>query len=219
MATEVFFTSWDVAEQLKQLGLIKEILHRAASAGQAARASCTDNDPALLPGLLSWARTTRAFREETIPLGWRRSEDQLSATTHPSLKFSVVVATGDEGTGIAGPEPSTKHPRGPATVSAVVRNQLSLGLFGDENMPEGVTKLQPVTSGEFTTWLFLIHPTEEEIRMELSLPTSIGADGRVDQWNKRIILPPLKLNPDPGGNKKTDVQSDDIDVPVQRKNK
>jgi hypothetical protein len=42
------------------------------------------------------------------------------------------------------------------------------------------------------TWLFLIYRDTKfgEMRYELSLPTSMGEDGHVDDWAERIIFPP-----------------------------
>lgn len=51
-------------------------------------------------------------------------------------------------------------------------------------------------------WILLFHVDieNEEFRMELSQPLQMEINGekeRVDRWNKRIIFPPIKVNPEP----------------------
>jgi hypothetical protein len=45
------------------------------------------------------------------------------------------------------------------------------------------------------TWLLLFYCDEHELRAELSLPASMGHDGRPDAWKERIILPSTSLDP------------------------
>lgn len=46
------------------------------------------------------------------------------------------------------------------------------------------------------TWILLVHRARGEVRCELSLPTSMGVDGRVDGWRERIILGAIPTDPD-----------------------
>jgi hypothetical protein len=69
-----------------------------------------------------------------------------------------------------------------------------------------------------TTWILLVHRSQGEVRCELSLPTSMGPDGRVDGWQERIILGSIPTDPDllevasP-----TPPQQPDIDIAVKRR--
>lgn len=63
----VVFEPAAVAGALARLGLRREVLVEAVLAGEAARDSCTANDPLIAPGFMSWARTTRGLREQLVP--------------------------------------------------------------------------------------------------------------------------------------------------------
>jgi hypothetical protein len=123
----------------------------------------------------------RALRETLLPRGWLRcNDDNFPLTVHPSRQFAIQIATGDEGTGIAGATPSTKQSKGPKTAEAISANQVQLNLFPALQVPEPeATQL---------TWILLIHRCPKEVRCELSLPVSIGSHGRVDWWRERFIL-------------------------------
>ena len=159
--------------------------------GEAARNSCTANDPVITPGFLAWARTTRGLRELLAPAGWQRSsEGGLETVVAPDGKLAVAVATGDEATGQPDNSPKTKYSKGPATVAAIEQNQLSL--FAD---------LEPVVPGpvptDRVTWLLLIARGVDEVRCELSLPQAIGDDGKIESWSERIILAPVGRDGEP----------------------
>ena len=46
---------------------------------------------------------------------------------------------------------------------------------------------------------------------ELSLPSNLGEDGRVEEWGARIILDPIALEPDPMPEQE-DSQAIEIDI-------
>ena len=81
-------------------GLTVMVIHDALKAGEANAASCTENDPATLSGILRWARIVRALRELLFKHGWRRSNRHgLPTVVSPDGKVAIAVSTGDEGTG------------------------------------------------------------------------------------------------------------------------
>jgi hypothetical protein len=189
--TATFVETQEVVDRLAQLGLSADALREAVEMGEAARNSCTANDPAITPGFLAWARTTRGLRELLAPEDWRRSnEGGLETTVAPDGNLALAVATGDDSTGRAGASPKTKYSKGPATVAAVEQNQLSL-----------FESLEPIVPGpaptDRVTWLLLIARGGREVRCELSLPAAIGDDGRVEVWAERIILEPVSRDPEP----------------------
>jgi len=181
----------DVVDRLALLGLPVDALRDAVAMGEAARNSCTANDPAITPGFLAWARTTRGLRDLLAPAGWRRScEGGLETAVAPDGKLALAVATGDESTGRAAGTPKTKYSKGPATAAAIEQNQLSL--FAE---PEPIVP-GPVPTDR-VTWLLLIARGVDEVRCELSLPAAIGDDGRVESWSERIILAPVGRDGEP----------------------
>ena len=92
-----------------------------------------------------------------------------------------------DGTGRQDATPTTKSSKGPSTVEAVTTNQLQLDL--PFVFPPVQAQDRPASSEkQRMTWIFLVHRAQGEVRCELSLPSSMGTDGRVDRWQERIIL-------------------------------
>lgn len=196
MAQGIVFTEiQDIHNRLAELGLEEARLRDAVRRGQFAWSTCTANHPPLIPGIWAWGETVRALREYVLTIGWSRSdENNYSVVLSPDERIAIAVATGDEGTGRAYVSPSTKAPKGPSTVEAVAANQLLLDLF------EALEPRVESSSGhseDRATWILLIHRTQNEVRCELSLPSSIGDDGRIDGWQERILLTPVPVDNEP----------------------
>lgn len=181
------------ADRLPELGLTVDVVAAALAAADRESGHCSDLDPPILEGLLRWGRATRALREQLVPRGWTYDNpNNLARTIHPSGDFAVVVATGDEGTGLPSSGAGPRHARGFATEQAIHANgQLSFE-FG--------ALIQLTTSGRATglghlqTWFLLYHATPEVFRTELSLPQGFER-GRITEWTERILLPPLPRAP------------------------
>jgi hypothetical protein len=119
-----------------------------------------------------------------VPRGWTYDNPRnLARTIHPGGEFAIVAATGDEFTGVAGVQPSTKYRKGEATVAAVNQNVQLAFDFPDYDETEDDSPL--------LTWFLLFYPDEHEFRAEVSLPDRI-VDGRIASWAERIILPPFQ---------------------------
>lgn len=213
-----------VVRSLDLLGLDEDALHQAIRFGELHRNSCTANDPANLPGLLTWGRTTRGLRELLAPRGWYADRlNKLEVAMRRDGRVAVVVGTGDAMTGIysvdAGMdwrdrEPRSKYPKGPATLRAVLNNQRA------PRFDFAAVTAQPSRGGiVVATWVLLVAVDEHEIRAELSLPKSVDEENYVDAWHERIILEPIIRDPDGerlGRDDEHDEESD-IDVKVRRR--
>jgi hypothetical protein len=185
----------EVVSSLSALeGLTVEALRDALLAGETARDGCTANHPSNAPGFYAWSAGICSLREQLIAAGWSRvEEDGLPLIVSPSGGIAIALETGDDGTGVADKIPKTKYTRGPATVAVVVRNKNQTEFW--ESDQEQVIVPNPTRQ----TWFLLRRRTDETIFSELSLPDAIGADGRVESWTERIILPPISLDPSSGG--------------------
>jgi hypothetical protein len=194
MQTHVEFR--DVESRLAELGLEEARIAEIVERGYVAFASCTLNDPPLYPGFSAWATMVRALREYLLPLGWERSdENNYSLVINPDGAVAIAVATGDDATGQAGFQPATKSSKGPSTAGAVTSNQLQLDLiFPPIEVP--VLARSSASEAQRMTWILLVHRAQGEVRCELSLPTSMGPDGRVDGWQERIILGAIPTDPE-----------------------
>lgn len=185
--TQTYFELDEVDSRLAELGLDESRLAEIVRRGYVAFASCTPNDPPLYPGFSAWASMVRGLREYLLPEWDRSDENNYSLVINPGGTIAIAVATGDDGTGRQDATPTTKSSKGPSTVEAVTTNQLQLDL--PFVFPPVQTPDRPASSEkQRMTWIFLVHRAQGEVRCELSLPSSMGADGRVDRWQERIIL-------------------------------
>jgi hypothetical protein len=179
------------------LNLNEETITQAVQAGFMQWASCTANHPPSFPGISAWSETVRVFRDLTVSRGWVRSnEANLPFTTNAEGTVAVAVATGDESTGNPDFTPCTKSSKGPRTRKAVAVNNRQLSLFPIEVTPEELAQLQG--EGRRMTWLLLFNRDEvrREVRFELSRPTKINKDGKVDGWIERILFRPFPFDSD-----------------------
>ena len=217
MQQRVVHQTVEVQGRLAQLGIDPEALAQVIKRGYVAFTLCTVNDPPLYPGFSAWAQTVRALREYLVPQGWRRcDENNYSLVINPTEDMAIAVATGDDGTGRVDAVPTTKSSKGPSTVEAVVANQTQLTFAFDE--PEALAADEgdePV--GERMTWLLLVHRGEGEVRSELSLPLSMGTDGRIETWQERIILGSMPTDPTEIDITPPNPVMPDIEVDVKRR--
>lgn len=185
----------DVASRLAELGLEEAPIAEVIRRGYVQFASCTPNDPPLYPGFSAWATMVRALREYLLPAWERSDENNYSLVVNVEGTVAIAVATGDDATGCMEGSPTTKSSKGPSTVEAVTSNQTQLELpliFPPIGLPA-----RPANPAEKRmTWILLVHRAQGEVRCELSLPTSMGVDGRVDGWRERIILKSIQTDPE-----------------------
>lgn len=201
--------------RLAALELSAEILREALRIAYGYAAECTAHDPRSLPGILAWGKGTGYLRDALKPQGWAANSDSNFETiVHPDNTHAVALAAGTAQTGRRDATPRTKTPKGPATRTAVARNQQMS--FAGLDPAFGVT---PVADGRRVTWL-LLHFHDRgagEIRLELSCPDEMSGK-QVTGWRERIILEPVPFS--------TDIEIDidiydhddgDIDVDVSRR--
>lgn len=191
MLTAVKSTPEEVSDALADLGLSIEPLIEAVKAGYLARSSCTANDAPFYPALSQWNRTQRVLREKLMLVGWSKSDDGNYCTVvSPDNSIAIATASGCDNTGNPDYLPTTKSPKGPSTVDAVLANAAQFCLPGILPVPA-----IPDMSDGRVTWILLFYCDHQELKAELSLPASMGDDGRPDIWKERIILPSMPLDP------------------------
>lgn len=189
--------AWDVRNRLAELGLEEDPLRDVVGRGYLAHASCTANHPPLIPAIWAWGETVRALREYLLRFGWSRSdENNYSVVVDPAGRVAIAVATGDGGTGLADVVPSTKAPKGPSTSEAVNVNQLELHLTVEPVAIAAPANPADRNEARVVTWILLLHRGTNEVRCELSLPSSMGTGGHIDGWLERILLGSIPLDGD-----------------------
>jgi hypothetical protein len=193
---------------IHELGVSPEMLSEAALAGEQARDRSTGHHPPAAPGLFFWCECVRTLRDRLVPQKWTKDEtDNYSTVVSPDRRVAIAVATGGTGTGQWGVTPTTAHPKGQATMSAIQLNQLDLFPRGSSAAPIGA----PIT------WLLLVSRLcdgdKEYIVSEISRPGSITASGWIVTWETRYILPRIEITftPPPGG---TPDEGEEYDIPV-----
>lgn len=195
--TQIYAEAGDIDSRLTQLGLEESKLADIVRRGYLAFASCTPNDPPLYPGFSAWATMVRGLREYLLPEWERCDENNYSLVVNPTGTVAIAVATGDDATGRPDTAPTTKSSKGPSTIEAVTSNQMQLELpYVFDSAPDLASTRPEDTDEQRMTWIFLVHRARGEVRCELSLPTSMGSDGRVDGWRERIILKAIPTDPE-----------------------
>lgn len=108
------------------------------------------------------------------------------------------MSSGDRYTGLRIPnqQPRSKNPKGELTRELTRLN--SVASPGDLLFDVPKTEQHRLLSEleNFTFWLTLVFfdKDEAEIRCEVSQPLSLNSRGQVDDYHRRIILPPYKLS-------------------------
>lgn len=209
-ATVLFDNPEEIASRLEQLGVNERALREAIYQGHLQRTRLTLNHPVIYHGLNMWGEVVAALREQLRPLEWVREDiGSYALTAHEELKLAISVASGDEATGNPSAHPSNRSRKGRNTVDAIEANR-QLELF--EQLPPE----DQVEEGK-QTWVLMHHTdtSRGEIRVELSRPSSIGKDGKINEWAERIILNSIPFDDDlveiyaPNG--------PDIDIDIRRK--
>lgn len=182
--------------RLHDLGLTVADIHEAIDAGYSAAASCTDNDPRSLPGVLAWGKGTGSLRDCLASRGWTPDRTvNYERVVHPSNSHAIALASATSQAGIDGPPPRTRTPKGRATSHAVRQNaQLTLGLGTSVFAGTGA---QTTTDADRETWLLLHYydANSEEIRVEISLPLEMEGK-HITAWRERILLPAVSFSAD-----------------------
>lgn len=171
----------DRKNRLSELGVTEEQLQHSIQAARAARANCTKNHPPQYPGFSAWAEGIRTLRDELMPQKWRRETDNgLPLVVREDGNVAITYSSGDEWTGSLESEPCTRSPKGPRTAVACAGNEMqyTLALFSDMNL----TSIAAETISRRTVWVLLVYMDEKanEIRSELSTPTNMNTEGRID---------------------------------------
>jgi hypothetical protein len=202
--------------RLHALGLDEATVEQIVMHGLLARQACSPLAPPSFPGTTQWAETVVGSRVILIPRDWTPSDaHNFSRILNPEETIAIVVATGDDYTGIATGEPRTRYPKGPETTAAVNAN-LQMAFPG-----LAIAEFDKATPSGIETWILLLLTNDFECRYELSRPQAQDKEGRVIAWLDRIIFPPIEIEglpgrDDDGGDNGDDGDEGGLVVPVER---
>ena len=204
---------------LRDFGVTSEAFRNTLNRARLEWATSTANDPPNLPGTIFWGTAVRYLRDELLPLGWTKDDPRnYSLVISPDGAKGISVATGTEDTGNPSPlaRPTTKSPKGTATIEAVENNaaqlELALGDIPARPMPLPDRREPPLV------YIFLIRIDRGEVFAELSLPLTMGSDGRPLLWRERIVIPMGAEGDNPPGLRRRGPEpGPDVDVSITRR--
>lgn len=144
--------------------------------------------PRASSGIAMFDGVVFGLRSALIPKEWRKSDIcGQSGIQSPNGEIRIVVAQGNEHTGLEGPGLNRKYPLGRVASRQVECNGQLLLDFG-ESYSTITTKQE--------TW-FLLHNTREgKVHFELSFAVPRDRAGSCD-WAKRIFFPPIEVGAQP----------------------
>lgn len=200
-------TEENALDRLSQLGVPMTALTESVWQGYLARSRTTPNHPRIFRGMAMWGEAIAVLRDQLRSHGWFKSDrGNYELVVNEQEGIAIAVATGDEATGVIGATPSNKCPKGQNTVDAIDAN----------NQQDMFSELLPAIEEVqgLTTWVLLMHLSADEVRCELSLPSSIS-NGKINGWKERIILPSMPLDNDSIEIEVPELP--DIEVPIKKK--
>ncbi|WP_149038085.1 hypothetical protein [Kitasatospora sp. MBT63] len=182
--------------RLATMGLSVDKIHRAVIAGDDARGRVSSPYyPRNFAGITMWAETLAGLRRQLLKLrrGWRIGSTGNYETAYSSERqLAFAVVSGDSYTGIDGArDPKLTRRRGPKTKERVRRNAVFGQLALDLELPRALDGLP--ADEACSTWFLVLHPEDDMVRVELSLPVQVGDDGLVGDWIERILIPPVPV--------------------------
>lgn len=134
-----------------------------------------------------------SLREVLLPRKWKKDDtDGVARTVHAERGLAIIVAAGNEFTGVPETDEyfTTKWPKGSCALTGV--RYVAEGFDAiDETFPAS-----PNVKGVWEVWYLVHHRVEDEVRVEISKPGRLDGRDHPCDWIERIILNPLKLNPE-----------------------
>lgn len=172
LACRTYSEDWDVDARLQAFGVTRAELIEVVRGVVGARADATEDDPASAEGLLAYIYGTRYVRGLFRPKKWtRHRQENIESVRHPERNLRIVYQSVDVAASKF-QEPRAISGKGSGADRVIDSAQGSL--FTEEQLadPKAV-KVAPIDTG---VWFFCVSVDGEDVRAELSLPSSI--DGK-----------------------------------------
>ena len=184
--------SLDQINALENLGLKQEMLQSIGLRILTAYSQATPHDAVGAAGTYAYLSAVKSIRDILKKEGWEPlQKDNMEMVTHKKLNINILVSSGDRFTGKTEREPSNKNPKGTRTSQVVSNNPRQPYLFPVMN------KAVQLKKAPTPTWFLFYHVDlkKEEMRMELSLPSSYDLERRkIHGLVERIILSPVEFD-------------------------
>ncbi|MGO6724523.1 hypothetical protein ACCS51_26555 [Rhizobium ruizarguesonis] len=184
----------EMVSRLEAKSTSRETLLEVVEAVVAARADSTDFDPYGTAGWRGWQMGTRRSRETHVGLnGWEKDDaDQVPSILNRLIGIRIIVCNTDDGTCVDDPlrrGPQNRSKKGAATDRAVNSNQGSFMAILEASVSEKVIALasKRKTPPPIMTYYLCVYVEGEDIRAELSCPTSVN-NGYFEDFSERIFI-------------------------------
>jgi hypothetical protein len=156
--------------------------------------------PLNYPGIVMWAETLTALRSILTRVrggDWAVGRSGNYETVY-SLQRGIGIAlhTGDRWAGVdAYHEPRLKRGRGRMAIERAAQNELYQQLALPVSFPSADSgKSAQAKDESVRTYFLLPNAREDDIALELSLPTRFGPRGQVEEWSERILITPVPIS-------------------------
>jgi len=205
-APVVVTAQWEVDQDLRALGLNREIVREVAFAAAGARAEALEVDPCSTPGTLSYIYGVRTIRLKMLPLGWKKTRDgNVEATVNHELGIQLVFQNVHRVCGERDPEAIS----GKGTAS---RNQINSGQLDMFEKPaEGSLGRYPLV------WMICVSSDDNSVRAEVSCPAAFEGN-HFEGFTRRLFVVDESFEPVPNKRQDSDDDGDlHFDIPVTKK--
>lgn len=211
-ATRVYFNSLLMEPHLQRtFGIGVADLERVGAAAFRAFVGVSALHPKGFNGTSAWAEATSELRAILIPHGWVPKDPQNQPRiVSKGDKLAITVSSGTPETGDPNGNPQTRNDKGAQTVGGVAYNAHQLALF-PVNESDYSASQAPKDGQQLWMLLYYIDFEAREVRLELSQPTAMSVNDKVNGWATRYILPPQQFGPeveDPSRDQGPDVDFD-----------
>lgn len=176
----------DIDRRLAELGLVQSWLVAAVLSGDAGASTSTALHPPNDAGFRRWADSVAELRMQSLPHGWRHSNELNYCTIfNQQTRTAVAIMAGDELTGSRLGAPRSRYPKGVLTRMRININNGQGSLFPSLKTPNEIVEQ------DCTTWTLVQCAAEDGIHAELSLPRRQNERGHVVDYAERILLPAI----------------------------
>jgi hypothetical protein len=152
--------------------------------------------PLNYPGIVMWAESLKELRSILLRIkgaDWAIGRSGNYETVYsPSRGIGIAIHSGDRWAGVnAHHEPKLKRGRGRMAIERGTQNELYVQM---ELFPVEAGKIKKAKDEAVKTYFLLPNAREDDIALELSLPTTFGPNGQVEEWKERILITPVPIS-------------------------
>jgi hypothetical protein len=183
LATRFSIEPWDVDARLAPFGVTRTELWRVVAGVVAARADAVENDPATAEGQFAYIYGTRFLRALFRTKGYLLyRQDNIEGVEHRERSLKIIYQSVDlAASWLHDPRPVSAKGSG----SDRIVDSAQGSLFTPEQLASAeAIKLEPINTG---VWYFCVSVDGDNVRAELSLPSTIENKG-FGRFIERIFI-------------------------------